>query len=49
MTASRNYQLFQDKCKVLNLVQSNPKHQCQLESEWMESLSELKNLGELVD
>ncbi|KAJ7417347.1 hypothetical protein WISP_64878 [Willisornis vidua] len=37
------------KCKVLHLGQDKPKHKHRLGGEWIESSSEEKNLGMLVD
>ena len=36
------------KCKVLNVSWSNPKHQCRLEDEWIESSPAIKDLRILL-
>jgi len=37
------------KCKILDLGQGNPKHRYRLSGEWLESSSEEKDVGVMVD
>ncbi|GAB0187352.1 cAMP-dependent protein kinase inhibitor alpha [Grus japonensis] len=47
--ARANRMKFKAKCKVLHVGRHNPKHDCRLGEEWIESSPEEKDLGILID